>query len=306
MATRTSAPLLALSLFLPALAACSAPKPEPQIASSAAHGGYALGYPAQVEATTKAFREAQGEAHRLSGELRDYPGKLKDPDHKFVLEIVTRADEDGRGWAYVERSRRLEGANGFFETEKDEITRKVGGSAQFVAKKQGCEVDVYGAVTTSLKDTVDKQSEKELRAASEAHRLIERRRTALGKESAAALEKLADTVSRASYLSRVAVVEEKVRLRRLLLESDRVKRTLDEEVAAERAFQGEKKTTDADRKASEARIAELQKSRARLDGASQQGAVSLEPRLDEEVKKTQDEYDEALRGLRSRIEEKAR
>src|SRR4051812_17683532 len=105
MATRTTVSLLSMSLSLTALAACSTPKPEPQIASSAAHGGYAVGYPAQVEATVKAFRDAQAETQRLVASLREYPGKLKDPDHEQVLEIVLRADEDGRGWAYVERTR---------------------------------------------------------------------------------------------------------------------------------------------------------------------------------------------------------
>jgi hypothetical protein len=105
MATSTAALALALMGALPA---CSAPKPEPEIASSAALGTYAKSYPAELGAELKGFSDRRGEARKLIGEMGSYPGKLKDPDWARVLEVVDRANDDGRGWAYVERARRVE------------------------------------------------------------------------------------------------------------------------------------------------------------------------------------------------------
>ncbi len=221
-----------------------------------------------------------------------------------MRDVLSHADQAGRSSAYVDRLRRVEGAAAFFTAEKDEITRKVAGSAQFVAKKQ-CDVDVSGAVASSLKDSVNKQLEKELRDANESQHLIDRYRTALGKENAAALELEADGLSRTSYLVHVQLVESKLRVQRMLTEIDEVKRTLDASVAAERSFQAESRTTAPEKKASEERIAEIEKSRALLDSAVKQGS-SLLPQLDDQIKAITKEYDDALAKLLASIDEKAK
>jgi hypothetical protein len=295
---------LALSVAFAALPACSTPKPEPEIISSSPHGGYAETYPAQLNAAVSGFGDVQNEAHKIEGELPSYPGKLKDPDWGKVLEIVERADEDGHGYLYVERMRRVERAGVFFEAEKDEITKKVAGAVQYAAKQKGCDVEVSGVAAAALKDSVNKQIEKELHEASEAQRAIERYRGQLGKENAAALEKQADAIARASYLVRIELVEIKLRVMRMAAEAEEIKRTADATIAAERAYLGEnKKATDAEKKAAEARIAALEKSKASIDSASQQ-ASSLLPRLDQEVQKAQKEYVDALEALKNTLREK--
>lgn len=297
------APALALSL---AVAACSAPKPEPEFASSANHGHYAREFPEALGAVTKDFSDRRIEARKLMGELPSYPGKLKDPSWAHVLEIVDRAGEDGRSHAYVARLRRVQGASAFFDAERDEINRKVAGSVSFVAKKKGCDESVAGAAPPALKDAVEKQLEKELHEASEAQQLVERYRGELGKENAAALEKQADEISRASYLVHIELVEDKLRILRMVSEADQIRRTADETIAAERAYQsGHKKITDAERKASEARIAEMSKSKAAMDSAMKQ-AEAVVPNLDEEIKKIQKEYADAMEALRAKIKEKIR
>src|SRR5271170_1825411 len=131
---------LAFALALGALPACSAPKPEPELASSASHGHYARDYPAELNAVSKDFSERRAEAGKIQGDFNGYPAKLKDPPSwAHVLEIVDRANEDGRGYAYVERLRRVQAAAAFFDAEKDEINRKVAGSVAYTAKKKGCD-----------------------------------------------------------------------------------------------------------------------------------------------------------------------
>lgn len=288
---------------LPALAACSQPKPEPEIVSSAPHGGYARSYPADLSAAIKGWNEHRADARKGMTEWNGYPSKLKDPSWPHVLEVMERADEDGRGWQYVDRVRRVEGVLAFWEAEKDEINKKVVGSVSYVAKKKSCDVEVAGAAPPALKDAVEKQLEKELRDASEGHQLIERYRGELGKENAATLEKQADDLSHVSYLVHIAIVEDKLRITRMVTEAEQIKRTADETIAAERAFQAGKKVTDAEKKASEQRIADMNKSKAAVDSAVQQ-AQNIVPGLEDEVKKIQKEYDDAFEALKSKLKEK--
>ena len=305
MSTRSHlAPALALAL---ALGACSAPKPEPEFASSAGHGHYAREYPEKLNAVTKDFSDRRAEARKILGELGGYPAKIKDPPSwAHVQEILERAGEDGRSYAYVGRLRRVEAATVFFETEKDEINKKVAGSVAYTAKKKGCDEAIAGAAPPALKDVIEKQLEKELHEASEAQQLVERYRGELGKDNAAALEKEADDLARVSYLVHIELVEDKLRLVRMVGEADQVRRTADETIAAERAFQsGYKKITDAEKKASEARIAEMSKSKASVDAALKQ-AEGIVPTVDDEIKKIQKEYDDAVDALLAKIKEKVR
>lgn len=294
----------ALVIVLGILPACAASKPEPEVASSASHGGYAKEFPAELQAVTKDFALKQGEARKAMGEFAGYPGKYKDPNYKQVAEVISRADEDGRQYQYVERLRRVEAAAEFFEAEKDEINRKVAGAVAYAAKKKSCDADIAGSAVPALRDAVDKQLEKELADESEAHQLIERYKVQLGKENATELGHQADAVSRASYLVHIRLVEDKVRILRLLKEVDDVKRTAAEVVEAEHAFQAEKKVTDPEKKASQARIEEINKSQASLDAALQQ-AQALVPTFEDELKKIQREYDDALEGLKAKLRDKS-
>jgi hypothetical protein len=302
-------PRASLALAIAALAAspaCSAPKPEPEYATSTNHSHYARDYPADLGALTKGWNDRRAEARKIMADFSGYPGKFKDPPSwAHVGEVIDRADEDGRSYAYVERLRRVQGAAAFFDAEKDEINRKVAGSVAYTAKKKGCDEAIAGAAPPALKDAVEKQLEKELHEASEAQQLVDRYRGELGKENAAALEKEADDLARASYLVHIALVEDKLRMTRMVAEADAIKKTADDDIAAEKAFQQGKKVTDADKKASDARIADMNKSKAGVDAAVKQ-ASGVVPSLEDEIKKIQKEYDDALESLRSKLKEKAR
>lgn len=288
--------LLAASLTL---AACSAPKPEPEIASSAAQAGYAARYPKEVQETAEGFGLRYNIAKTTIGEMPGYPDRLKTASKKEVLEVYDRADDSGRSYAYVDRVRELEGASRFFDEEKDEITKKVAGSAQFVAKQKGCEVDVTPAVGHALKEAVDKRIEERLHDRSEAQLVLDRHRAVLGKENAATLEKQADDLARASYIVHVELVEHKVRLNRILAELDAVKKSTDDAVAAERAAQSEKRS-DAEKKEAEQRIAELEKSKGLLDSAVT-GAKGVADGMEERIAGIQKEYADAMAAVRAKL-----
>jgi hypothetical protein len=296
-AGRFAGPFVALALML---AACSAPKPEPEIASSAPQARYAERYPAELQALSSAFGEGQVTSKKTIDSMSGYPDELKKVKPEQALAIVERADEAGRSYAYVERVREVDGAYRFFTEEKDEITKKVAGAAQFVAKQKGCEVDVSGPAAHALKESVDKQLEKRLRERNEAHLLIERYRESLGKDNAAALEKQADAISYASYVVHIELVEQKVRINRLLAEIETVKKTTDDAIAAERAFQGEASRTPAEKKAAEERIEALNKSKALLDAAVTQAQNTAES-MQERITELQKQYADGFAALRKKL-----
>ncbi|MDC3954077.1 hypothetical protein [Polyangium jinanense] len=283
--------------------ACSAPKPEPEIASSASQPGYAQDYPVVIQQIVKDFGRDDDDARTLTSGFSEYPKGLKAPDWSVVGDIHRTANDAGRSHAYVERNREVQGAAAFFVAEEDEIVKKVAGSATYVAKQKGCEVDLSGTVGKALTDSVGKQLEKRLRERNEAHAIIDRHRNELSKEDAATLEEQADQISRASYLVHIAMVEEKVRLRALIEEAEQVKKTLDDYIARERASQGKGK--DVDQKASEARIARANESKAQIDGSLTQ-AREMEPKMEERVAAAQKRHADAMTALLADVDKRAK
>ena len=299
-------PSLIALLLLGSLTACGgAAKPEPQIASAASQAGYAQSYPQLLTASATGFSATQAEVRASIKELPGYPAQLKNPDWVHVRLIIKGADAAWQSAVYVEQIRRTDGAYAFLSAEKEEIVNKVAWATQSAARKTGCTVELSGAVGQSFKEAVNRHLEEELREANEGHLLLTRYRASLGEQNAAALEKQVDTVSRTSYLVHVALVEEKLRLRRMLAEADEVRRAGAQFVQAERDFQGEAKTTAAEKEASEERIAEMNKSRALIDSAILQGEALL-PKLEEQILTIQKEYDDAFAALVAKLDAKVK
>jgi len=282
---------------------CASQQNEPQVASSATQTNYAMDYPGAAQGTGNDYVNSEGEVRRITTDFGKYPEQLKDPPWPLVQTIVVRADEAGRSGSYVDARRELEGTQAFFTQEKDEITRRVAGSAQYVAKKKDCDVDVSGAVSASLKEAVDKQLEKRLRAHNDAHVLIERYRESLGKPNAAALEKQADEISTASYITNVRTVETKAKATQLLDDASSAKRTLDQSIADERAFQAEQGRTAADKKASNDRIAKMEDAKVKIDAAVPQ-LQALNKELDQRNDAMKKQYNDSLDGLKKAISAK--
>jgi hypothetical protein len=301
MTLRLSWPLLVGALALPALAACSSSnKPEPAVASAAGQSNYALRYPAAVDALRNEYSTKRQDARTLGGNFARYPDELAGARPDEVWPVLERADEAGRSASYVQERRSLEQVKTFFNEERDDIGRRVGGSAQYVAQQKGCaNADVGGAATAALKDAVDKRIEKRMRDHNEAHASLERLRPGLGKERADKLEKQADEVAEASYLVHVGLVDVKNRLNAYLADADEVRKTLDAGLTAEGQFQAKPGLADADRKASNDRVTALNQSKGQLDGVVAQGR-ELAARMEDDIKAAQKEYADAFAALKAR------
>jgi hypothetical protein len=302
---RTRSLVLAPFLLLSAVSlGCSAPKPEPEVASSATQPGYAQEYPPTVEQISKDFGRDDDDARTLSAGFSGYAKDLKAPDWKLAADVHRSANDAGRSRAYVDRNEEAEGARAFFAAEQDEIVKKVGGSATYACKQKGADTDLSGTVSHSLSEVVTKQLEKRLRERNAAHGMIDRHRHELSKEDAAALEVQADQISRASYLVHIAMVEEKVRLRALLEEAEQVKKTLDGYIAEERAI-GSKASKEADKKESEARIERATQAKSQVDGALSQGR-EMEKKMEERITAAQKRHKDALDALLAEEEKKGK
>jgi hypothetical protein len=286
---------------------CAGQKVEPQVASSAAQVNYAMDYPAALQSSANDYVNTEGDVRRITTDFPKYPDQLKDPPWPIVQNVVNRADEAGRSAAYVDARHDFEQTRDFFTEEKDEITRKVAGSAQYAVKKKECsqcEVDVGPAVASSLRDAVDKQLEKRLRAHNDAHLLIDRYRESLGKANATALEKQADDISTASYATFIRSVEIKVRATRLLDEANQIKKTLDQGIADERAFQAEPGRKEGDKKASNERIAKMEDGKVRIEAAIPP-LQNLVKEIDQRSQAMTKEYNDALEALKKAIAAKS-
>jgi hypothetical protein len=267
---------LALSAATPAVAA--KPKPEPVIASAARFGGYAVAFPAAVETAMGELAARRGELTALLDRFPADREAIKDPAAlAIVAELVAAADLSGRSWAYVEEARQVDGVSGFLDTEGNDVSRKIAAANEAVATESSCTLDLYGSTSGALKTGSGKQQLERTRASNEAFFLIERYRGPLTRGDVTALMKLADDVARASYLVHIERVEEKVRLRRLAGEVDDVKRAADDVIAAETAWQATEGQTEAEKKASQARIEAARASRDKVDAS---GAVLAAEDLD--------------------------
>jgi hypothetical protein len=292
-----------LTLSLSSLAACSSSGARPVLASSASQPACAMKYPDDLAATTKGIADRRAEGTQLSAGFAARVDELKKPDWDRVLAIVEKADEAGKSAGYADAQTEANSVRAFWNDERDAINAKVAGNANYAAKQGSCTADVGGAATFALKEAVDKQLEKRLRGRNDAYSIIDRYRVSLGKENAASLEKLADDVARASYVVHVDLLEQRERLRARVADKGAVAKTLDHFIEEERAFQAEAGRTDAEKKASEDRIAAAAKSRADLDRAATAAEESMKT-IDAQIDAAQKEYDDALKALKAKIAEK--
>lgn len=300
---RTACVALVSTVALSTLA-CAAQTPGPQIAPSSHEAVFAGSFAADLDEVGNSFASDQDEAHRTIANLGELPGKLKQPQGEWVIQIVERADKAGKSEAYVERLRKTQAAGEFFEADRDSIGGKVAGNAQYVIKQKGCnDVDVTGTITGTLKDAYGKQLQKRLRERNEAQLVIDRYRDTIPKEDVPVLEDAADDIAYASYVVNVALIDDKVRVRHFLDEANDVPKTADAYIAEETAFQAETGRTDGEKKASQARVDAMQKSKDQVAESAKQAKAAAD-QMDKQITEVQKQYNDAIDALKAKVRAK--
>ena len=304
--SRTNLVRLVVSAAFLAVCACGPAKPEPEIASSAGEASYAQQYPAAVDDQISGFGKAQVELTKLDQGLKKVPGDFEgDVDYARVADALEQADRVGRSRTFVSGVEQLEAVRTFFEQEREPITKKVAGAAQYVAKQAGCSSDeVGGAAANALDKSVQERIEERLRKANDAQRIVERYREALGKKNAEKLEKDVTDVARASHVAFIVLVQHKVRLSAMIAEADSVHQTLDGAIGTERGYQSEPGRTDADKQASHTRVEAMKRAQESLDGAVGKARTTVQD-IEARISNAQQQYQQALtellQGLRAKV-----
>jgi DNA repair exonuclease SbcCD ATPase subunit len=297
---------LALVALSPAVAGCAGQqKVEPAIASSTDQYGYAARYPGQLAEARGQLDAYENEVQIMTARFSNYATELDKPDWSKVTGMVDRADAAGRSSEYVAAVREGRTVAGFFKDEKEPISKKVAGAAQYAATQKGCEgVEVYGPASTALEKGVEKRLEERLREHNQAQSYIDENQEALGKKNLEKLRDQADEISYASYVVYIAAVEIKVRLKQWVEEeADAVKKTLDQRIQESEATLADAAATEAQKKDAQKNLDAAKEARAQLDSEIQQAQAVLQ-KIEERIAAIQKQYDDALKALREAIEKK--
>jgi hypothetical protein len=280
---------------------CAGKQLTPTIESSSAESSYAIAYPVALEHQRKQLVDDKTKATELTGQLRERELKTN-ADPKLLEEIVEASDDAGRSQTFVAAQREARAFRAFWEEERAPIASRVTAAAQKQIADAGCaqEVDVAGATNYALKEGFERQLEKRVREHNEAQHLIEHNRGAFPGPALAEIQKLADDIAYASYLVNVALIDDKDNVERMLSERRSVAGTLDDSLEHERKYLSEQAKTKEEKKTSEERIAELEKSKAALDAAVH-NAEGESKELDQTIRQAQGDYDAAYDGLVERI-----
>ena len=272
------------------------------MASTAKSTPYAVRYPSELEATRSLLAEEKAQAQTLSDGLAASAAELKKPlDTDLALRIVEAADEAGESEGYANARAEERAVRSFWEAERGPIGSRVSSAVQQKASEAKCEgaEQLTSSVPYALRDGVEKQLERRLRAQSEAHLLIERNKSSLGQGNVAVLSKLADDVAMISYLVHNALIREQNQIARMLYERRAVERTLDDAIEEETRPPASPQSP-AERKASAERLAELTKSRETQATAVTNAEGEIKTG-EEQVKAAQAEYAKALSALRDEL-----
>lgn len=292
--------------LLVSAAACSEKSGKgPKVAESTDQPAYAIRYPENLQKTTTNAAGHETKAREAMKTWPEFPNKVKDPaDWKVIGEVIDAADEDGKSAAYDAEAEQQAQVQAFMDDERDELTKKIGGGAQYAAKQGGCNVDVYGAVSQGLKDGVEDRFKERMRERGDAYILIERNQEKIGKPNKAIVEDTAADVAEASWRVNIAMERERDRMKAQAEQAGAVRSTLKDFIEDEKKLQAEAGRTPDEIKASQERVQIAEKSLAAVDGAEQQAKDAL-AQYEQKQKDMKKEHDDALAALKKAIADKA-
>jgi tRNA nucleotidyltransferase (CCA-adding enzyme) len=240
----------------------------------------------------------------LTSEFEKYPGELKEPDWALVMRVVEQADAEGKSAHYADRVEANGVVAAFYQEEKDEIHKRVGGAVQYQAKEKDCSADLYSPAIHALDKSIEKQLEERTHEDSDAHMLIDQNQTALGKANVEALERQADHVAMASYLGNIGVQRKQRELDRLLQDASGVESTLDDRIEELSKPAPEVKRSAAEQKAIDDELEALKSAKASIQ-KDVQAAQESQKGAEERAERAQKLYDESLTQLNSLLEQKS-
>lgn len=305
-------PLLRLSLsFVLLAAACHR---QPQLATPASDQAvYAERYPERLRDLRARFGEDEGEARRSLTTLRGLPASVPAPLADELEQVVRRADAAGRSQPYVDEALRQEDIDALMSEDRGAIRRRVAGSVGRAAKDAAKEKEhlkeclkdedvdaLAGAAATGTDRAVERQLSARLRAQNPAHAYLQAHTDELGPERVRTLEREADALSRASFITHVRLALYRLELEDLLEQEKSIRATLQRDEAEARAALQSEGLSKSHRLALEEQVARNETARAQLD-TELEASRSATDDLEQRASTLQREYESLLRGLLSEL-----
>jgi hypothetical protein len=287
--------LLALASLL---SGCTKEVRAPEAEGTPNAAVYALAFPRALERATSGYENGRTRAAELCAGFAASADGIKDPfDAEAWTQVLDAAERDGRRPGYVEAVRGKAVFTRVLGEGDEEIIKRTAGAAEFAAKEGGCSKppEVGGAAANTLRKTSDKRLDERVHDASEAHYLIVRDTTKLGKANVAVAGKQADAIAEASYLVYIALPTFAVERERMQAERSLVLKTLDRQVEDEKA------RANDDKKSSEERTRRLEAARESL-AANDKPFVLADS--DKELEALRTNCKKALDDLRDAIKKK--
>ena len=291
-------------LFL-VLVACADKQPKPIMVSAAGLPSYAIRYPDRLNAETALLVADKQQASEQSQKLSAAAGGLKPgADPAAVLVVVRQADQSGRTEAFAQANAESRSLHVFWEEERHPITARAKNAAQKQLTEGNCgtcsQLDLGGTLGYAVGAGIDKQLEKRLRAANEAHRTIEYNEGRIGAANVPTVQKLADDIALTSYQVNIALPQTRDRVDALLAEQSDVDDTLVRAIEWERSYLAGNPSASDKRNAQE-RLALIEKSRAAIPAAVA-SAEAARKDLDPQIEALRTRYAETVEALEQELE----
>jgi len=299
---------VALVLGLAWLSGCAEQQQGPQVASSAGESGYAERYPGSLGQARQGVTDGEADVARINGELPTYPDALKKTDYKLVREVVVRADAAGKSQGYASNAEEAEQVQRFAREEKDKLAQQTSGAVRYtLTEKQASTelIDVGGsAAARGQERAIEKQLEERSHEANPAHRFIADNEEGLGKSNLETLEKQADEIAKASYITHIALIEEKKRLETMVRDASAVKGTLEQSIEEENKLASDPATSARRKKIAQERVQAAQDARGKVDEEVTQAQTALQD-MEQRTKDLTAAYEQALDALLDKLDQLA-
>lgn len=297
--------ILCVSCFT-GLVACSK-EPPALTTPSGEQPSYAEQYPAQLTQLRQRFAQDEAKVQAALPQLEPASQKLGNANPETVEQLFDLADSTGRSGSYANEAQTEETVSRFWEEEKQPLHQKIGGAVSYTAKQKECAAgdDLAGAAAGGADRAVEKQLEERQQRIGEIHRFVEDHEDELGKANQDAAEKQATALAQVSHLTYVRLELYRRELAAALNESSSVRSTLDR-------IQKESDATLADPKASKSKRAMAEKRKASAAAAitSLQAEEDLAKQaladMEQREKKVQQDYEQAMKGLKASLEQRAK
>ena len=197
----------------------------------------------------------------------------------------------------------------FIESNDGAFAQRIGShvNAQ-ISKESGSAVEDFDSrpfVRWALKDSASKLIEKRYQELNEAHRFVDMYSDTLGKKNLKDLGLQADTITEASFIVYIALIDLRHQIQARMEEADDVKNTLDNEIEGLQLVASDPDGTKEAKAAANKRIAELLKIKAPID-AHIEKAQALGEQFEQKLETIQNAYQEAFDKLIASVEQKER